>query len=323
MRYFEVEPTFLRDSGNIKLKNIAVFSKNLSSKDLEKSVEIYKKVVNKDPAGINVFLGIGWDGSTAGRPGARFSPQKILEKFISFNLNYFYKKSILIAPYVKVVIGNKEKTFLNISKTVKKVLEYERIFNDKEIFKFFIGGDHSITFSIIAQYLEHYEKINLVVFDTHFDLRIIKEGLSGGTYLQELKTKYNERINVMILGIKDLANPLYLYKEAQKHRVKYLSNLDILEGFEKIKDFLNHNLSKDRPVYISIDIDSIDIAYIDSVNSPYSLGFKIEDIYKIVDYLNRNYRVVGIDFVEFNPLVGNSEKSLFYVSELLYYISRN
>ncbi|MFN3995005.1 MAG: arginase family protein, partial [bacterium] len=300
MSYFEVEPKFLRDPKNLKLKEIAVFSKDLSLKNLNRSLENYKRVLGCEPVGVNIFLGIGWDGSTAGRPGARFSPQKIIEKFLSLNLNHSYKKSIFVAPYAKVIIGDKKKTFKNISKTVEKILEIKNIKN----LKFFIGGDHSITFPIVDQYLNFYQELNLVVFDTHFDLRILDEGLSGGTYLQELKNKHANRLNVLILGIKDLANPEYLYTEAKKYEIKYLTNLEIMQSFEKVEKFLDGNLYKNKPVYISFDIDSMDIAYVDSVNSPYSFGFRIEEVYKIVSYLKDKYEVVGMDLVEFNPLVG-------------------
>lgn len=319
MSYFEFEPTFLRDPRNLKLKEIALFSKDLSIKSLNLSVEKYQEIFGFEPIGINVFLGIGWDGSTAGRPGARFSPQKILEKFLSLSINQFYKKSIFISPYVKIIIGDKNETFVNISRTVKDILEIKEI----KVSRFFLGGDHSITFPIVDQYLNFYDELNLVVFDTHFDLRILGEGLSGGTYLQELKNKHAEKINVLILGIKDLANPQYLYDEAKKYQIKYLTNLEIMQGFEKIEKFLDTNLYKNKPLYISFDLDSMDITYVDSVNSPYSFGLEIKEVYRVVSYLKSKYEVVGMDLVEFNPLVGDFEKSVSYVSELLYYFSRD
>ena len=330
--YFEDVPVFLRDPLNLKLKDVAFLSKNLNLENsVFESLKKYQKLLSISVNEVNFFIGIPWDGSTAGRPGARFSAQKILEKFLTFNINHSYKKSIVILPFVKTIIGNKNKTFSNISKTVKKIIQYfsnetqNKTQNKTKAIHnvFFIGGDHSITKPIIEQYLGVYEDLNLLVFDSHFDLRIVSEGLSGGTYLQELMQKYNKRLNVVILGIKDLANPFYLYQEAKKYGVKYLSNIDLLLNFEKVFEFLRNNLISDLPVYISIDLDSIDINLVDSVNSANSFGFDLLRIYEIVRYIKGNFKVVSVDLVEFNPLVGDFDRSVSNVAELLYYISRD
>lgn len=302
MSYFELDPKFLKDEQNIKLKDVAFFNQSYDSIDREGE--------------INILVPIPWDGSTAGRPGARFAPKLLIEKLLSFNLNIYYRKSICIMPYVKIIIGDKFQTFNNISKATEKVLDLS------QNCLFFIGGDHSITQPILEQYVKKYQKINLVVFDSHFDLRIIREGLSGGTYLYELKEKYHDDINVVIFGIKHSANPDYLYQLAQKYNVKFLTNLDVLFRNSNIEDFLKSHLDRSIPTYISVDVDSIDNNIIDSVNSPSSLGLTLLDILYIFGIIRSEYWVVGVDIVEFNPLVGNVEKSLLNLAELVYHISR-
>ncbi|MCS6955064.1 MAG: arginase family protein [Candidatus Calescibacterium sp.] len=316
--YFESEPLFLRDPLNFKLRDISLRKENYDLLLLEGLFEKYRDIVGFEPEGINILVPIPWDGSTAGRPGARFSPQKIIDKFLFLSFNHHYRKLVVIMPYVRTVVGDKNKTFRNISMATSRILSFE----NKNL-PFYIGGDHSISFPIIEQYLQKFEKINLLVFDGHFDLRELNQGLSGGTYLRELKEKYENKLNVIILGIKDLANPYYLYLQAQKYKVKYLNNIDISLDIGKDLEFLRIELDRDLPVYISIDLDSIDINYIDSVNSPNSLGFSLKEIYTLIEYVKSNYYVVGFDVVEFNPLVGNLERSVHNVSELLFYISKS
>ncbi|MCS7243384.1 MAG: arginase family protein [Candidatus Calescibacterium sp.] len=316
--YFESEPVFLRDPLNFKLKDIVLRKENYDLLSLEGLSEKYRDIVGSEPTGLNVLVPIPWDGSTAGRPGARFSPQRIIDKFLSLSFNHHYRNLVVIMPYVRTVIGDKKKTFRNISMAISRILSFE----NKNL-PFYIGGDHSISFPIIEQYLCKFGKVNLLVFDSHFDLREVSQGLSGGTYLRELKEKYKDKLNVIILGIKDLANPYYLYLQAQKYNVKYLNNIDILLDIGKAIEFLRIELDKNLPVYISIDLDSIDVNYVDSVNSPNSFGFSLKEIYTIIEYVKNNYHVIGFDIVEFNPLVGNLDRSLLNVSELLFYISKD
>ncbi len=315
MNFFEKYPLFLRDKKNLKIKEISHFAENIIVEEIFEALKKYEQILNGEPRKVNAIIPVCWDGSTAGRPGARFAPQKIIEKIINLSLNRNFKNSLLFLPFVKVIIGEKDKTFDNIEKYVENVLKLL----EHNVIPFFIGGDHSITEPIIGKYIKYFGKINLLVFDSHFDLRTVDEGLSGGTYLNSLKTNYKEDLNVIILGINHAANPDYLYEKAREFNVRYLDNLECFD-VENIIEFLICNLQKDLPTYISLDTDSIDINYIDSVNSPYSFGLLLNVVLKVVWYLFDNYRVVGMDVVEFNPLVGDVERSVSNLVHLLYYV---
>jgi len=317
MSFFEKEQTFLRDPKNIKIKDIVVFNSNYNEIKIEQAVKNYFSLLGEDPEKVILLVPVGWDGSTAGRPGARFTPKTIIPKFLNLNLNKNYKNAIIIMPYIKTIIGNKKKTFNNIRAAVDKILNLNQT---KKIIPLFLGGDHSITQPILTQYIEKFNKINLIVFDSHFDLRTVKEGLSGGTYLRELKEQYQEKIDVVILGIKGLANPQYLYEQAAKFNVKYLTNIEIIDDFNKAKEFIKANLKAEIPTYISLDVDSIDLNYINSVNSVNSLGFNLREVISLISFIKINYDVVGIDIVEFNPLVGDMENSSQNLAELIYYL---
>ncbi|MGC8733787.1 MAG: arginase family protein [bacterium] len=306
--YIENDLKFLRDLKNYKLKDIVNIIKDgdiyLNSLEIEDRVRDIS------------IIGVGWDSSTAGKPGARFSPKYIINKLLDLSLSdQGFSKTIDFLGFLKIIISDKNQTFNNIKYIAKKLINlYKTII--------FIGGDHSITNPILEIILEKYNNLNLIVFDSHFDLREIEEGLSGGTYLIDTikySIKNNFNLNVMILGIKESANPYYLFDNAKKYNVNFLRSLDLLRDKNLGIDFINRNINKEYPVYISLDVDSIDSTFIDSVNSSYGVNLKPFDIIYIIDYIKKNYNVISLDIVEFNPLVGNLDKSLNNLVEILYY----
>ncbi|MGC8815603.1 MAG: arginase family protein [bacterium] len=306
--YIENDLKFLRDLKNYKLKDIV---------NIIKDGDIYLNSLEVEDRVRDIsIIGVGWDSSTAGKPGARFSPKYIINKLLDLSLSdQGFSKTIDFLGFLKIIISDKNQTFNNIKYIAKKLINlYKTII--------FIGGDHSITNPILEIILEKYNNLNLIVFDSHFDLREIEEGLSGGTYLIDTikySIKNNFNLNVMILGIKESANPYYLFDNAKKYNVNFLRSLDLLRDKNLGIDFINRNINKEYPVYISLDVDSIDSTFIDSVNSSYGVNLKPFDIIYIIDYIKKNYNVISLDIVEFNPLVGNLDKSLNNLVEILYY----
>lgn len=299
---------FLRDLKNFKTKDVV---------NIVKDGEIYLNSLEKENRIKDIsIIGVGWDSSTAGKPGARFGPKYLINKLLDLSLsNEKYSKTIDFLGFIKIIISDKIQSFNNIKYITQKLLKlYKTII--------FIGGDHSITNPILEIILEKYNNLNLIVFDSHFDLREIEEGLSGGTYLIDTikySIKNNFNLNPVILGIKESANPYYLFENAKKYNVNFLRSFDILQNKNSAIDFINQNINKEYPVYISIDVDSIDSTFIDSVNSSYGVNLKPFDIIYFVDYIKKNYNVISLDIVEFNPLVGNLDKSINNLVEILYY----
>ncbi|MEN3015467.1 MAG: arginase family protein [bacterium] len=299
MNYFEKEPIFLRDYRNTKLKDIAIIKQD------------YEIDSNENQS---IFVPICWDGSTAGRPGSRLCPQKIIQKLLNLNYNQNYTTAPVIMPYVKVINGDRFTTFQNISLAVSKVINKGKVF--------FIGGDHSITFPIVQTYLNTYKRINLLVFDSHFDLRHLEEGHSSGTYLNEICKNFYDKVKPVIIGINNAYNPGYLYEVANEYDVKYLSCEDVIYGsFDNVYRFITQNLEVGLPVYVSIDVDCIDSSYIDSVNSLNCWGLSLREVYRIYEYVKRNFEIVGTDLVESNCLVGDVDRSVSVLAEFLYRLS--
>jgi agmatinase len=152
-----------------------------------------------------------------------------------------------------------------------------------------LGGDHAVSFPLVRAHAKHRESFSIVQIDAHPDLydemdgsrlshacpfaRIMEAGLATG---------------LVQIGIR-AATP---HQREQARRF----------GVEQ-PDFLGGDLPIDRlprgPVYLSIDLDGLDPAFVPGVAHPEPGGLSTRDVIRIVHALEGP--IVGADIVELNP----------------------
>ena len=59
-------------------------------------------------------------------------------------------------------------------------------------------------------------------------------------------------------------------------------------------------------VHISLDVDALDPQFAPSTGTPVAGGLSIKECIDIIGHFRRNYKVISMDIVEVNPLVGDA-----------------
>ena len=153
----------------------------------------------------------------------------------------------------------------------------------------FIGGDHSVTYPIVAGMHDALGPVSLIHFDAHPDLydnlqdnplshaspfaRIMEQGLAKGLWQYGIRTLHPHQIEqVKRFGVH--CNEMRHHKQWPMPRI---------EG----------------PVYVSIDLDALDPAFAPGVSHYEPGGMSVRDILDIVQAINAP--IVGADVVELNP----------------------
>lgn len=241
-------------------------------------------------------MGVPFDAGTSNRPGARFGPRSIRELSLhAGNFNYPYsfdvkeKADIIDYGDVGVALGNNivdamiEDTYQHASK----------IFN-AETKLLTLGGDHTIPYGLIRAASEKYGKLALIHLDSHQDsLSGEEEGEYHATFSHDLaKSGYiNPSKSAQVFIRTDMPND-YNY-----------NIIDANEALEENPEDLAQRVNQivgDMPVYLTLDIDSLDPSAAPGTGTPVVGGPSTYYMRKFLQSL-KGKNIIGADLVEVSP----------------------
>lgn len=173
-----------------------------------------------------------------------------------------------------------------------------------------LGGDHTITLPLLRSVNKAYGPVSVIHFDSHLDTWKPKvfggspskqASINHGTYfyhaaqegLLRNDSNIHAAIRTTLSGPSDYENDGYCGFEISEAR-----EIDTIgtEGIiKKIRDRVG-----DNPVYLSIDIDSIDPAFAPATGTPETGGWSTREIRTILRGLD-GLQIVAADIVEVAP----------------------
>ena len=181
--------------------------------------------------------------------------------------------------------------------------------NSKEIFEknfksFFIGGDHIITYKIVQAFQNIEANPLLVVFDAHIDCgdgdEKGDERVSNKNWLRKLVDEGFSGGRIILVSARNFNNSsLDFLKENNITLVK----MGVLrEDIEGVCDLIMERAKDSTGFYISIDISSLDSAFVLGANNPEPGGLSSGDLIYFLRRLSLLDNFKGGDVVETNPL---------------------
>ncbi len=253
-----------------------------------------------------VILGCPYDGSASFRPGARFGPPAIRRASwgIETYSPYFRKdlSRLLIHDMgdLELPLGEKELSLDWIRKAIRMILNAKKL-------PVILGGDHLITLPVIEEILQFYPDTSLIHLDAHTDLRddYLGERFSHSTVVKRIQSLLKKG-RIFQIGIR--SGTEVEFEEAEKMRsiVSLGKN-----SFRSMMDYL-----KERPVYITLDLDVFDPSLLPGVGTPEPGGLTFQEFISLLKKL-RSLRVVGFDLVELTPDYDPSQISSVNASVIL------
>ena len=232
-----------------------------------------------------------------GRIGARKGPKSIRNKLGKLPI-HFKDKKITDFGDVVCIDKNLEDCQKALSKTISMCIT-------NNILPIAIGGGHDIAyanFNGIKDALKNISKnkIGIINFDAHFDLRVVETQPNSGTPFNQILIENND-VAYFAIGIQQQSNPKELFEIAEKHKVSYVSNFECETFGENLKRKLNAFIKNVDYVYITIDMDGFSSAYAPGVSAPSTLGFTPNFVYKVLAFLFQSKKVISCDIAELNP----------------------
>ena len=261
-----------------------------------------------------VIVPFGLEKTVSYGGGTKNGPKEIIKASHQVEL---FDEELKKEPYKK--IGVKTLKPFPIKKNIISALDQlskinQKIISDNKMPMVF-GGEHSITPGSIKPFVKKYKEIIILHFDAHADLR---ESYNGEKFSHASAIKRCldfKNVKVVSFGIRNLSKSEMNFYENNKKRIK------IFWGKDKKSWNLNqlNKLFKNKNVYITFDVDSLDSSIMAATGTPEPGGLMWEEVLPILKKVCYLSNVVGVDINELAP-IKNFNSYNFLIAKLAYKI---
>jgi len=186
---------------------------------------------------------------------------------------------------LELPMGDVEKDLNEISRVTKLILRDEKK-------TMMIGGEHLVTYGTIREYVKKYPDLNIIHFDAHTDLReeFLGRKLSHATVLRKCYDMLTTG-TLYQFGIRSGDKSEFEWAKTHIHQ-----HLFDTEGIDKCVEAL-----KDKPVYITIDLDCLDPSIFPGTGTPEAGGLTFKELENAILTMRGLHNIVGADIVELSP----------------------
>ena len=238
-----------------------------------------------------VIYGAPFDSTTSFRPGTRFGPQHIrtdsygLETYSPYLDKDLEDYKILDIGDLDLPFGSPKKALDIIEETGNNIFKE----NKKALL---LGGEHLVSLGNIRAAFNKYEDMLLIHFDAHTDLRedYMGEKLSHASVIKRAWDFLGDN-RVYQFCIR--SGERQEFQWAREHT--YLEKFTYTSLDEKVEQ-----IGKERPVYITIDLDVFDPSLFSGTGTPEPGGIFWNDMISILKSLSK-LNIIGADIVELSP----------------------
>ncbi|MBA2847485.1 agmatinase [Methanococcus maripaludis] len=236
-----------------------------------------------------VIFGIPFDATTSYKPGARFGPDEV--RNASWGLETFspiLKKDLIDVKicdkYNLLMEGNQTEIINRAYNASKDILEAKKI-------PVMIGGEHSVTYPVVKAVKSVYDDFAVIHFDAHCDLREEYMG-NEQSHASVIRRTYDLTKDIFQFGIRSGDQDEW---EFGWENTNISMEMPTKDDIKKIKEL-------EKPVYVTIDIDVLDPAFVPGTGTPEPCGFTPKELINSLYLLEEiKEKIVGFDVVEVSP----------------------
>ena len=246
-----------------------------------------------------VIFGAPFDGTTSYRPGTRFAAAAMRNESTGIETYSPYQDKDL-EDYNIFDGGDLEFVFGNPAKNIAIIKEYvSGLLKDNKI-PAMIGGEHLVTLGAVQAVAEKYNDLHIIHFDAHADLRddYLGEKLSHATVLHRVWDIVGDN-KIFQFGI----------RSGEKGEFEFAKNHTYMNKFDmKTLDEVIAKL-KNKPVYITIDLDVLDSSVFPGTGTPEAGGITFKELMNAIMLFQNLENIVAFDINELSPMLDASGAS--------------
>ncbi len=251
------------------------------------------------------LVGVPFDAYSSFLRGPALAPPRIRQALYSGSMNMFTEAGLDLgtrAGWIDAgdmdMSGEPAAAYLRIEEGIEAHLDAGRR-------TLALGGDHSVTYPILRAYARRHPSLTLLHLDAHPDLydeldgnphshacpfaRIMEEGLAK---------------RLVQVGIRTMTR--HQSEQASRFGVEVFTMQDLESGAAP---------SLSGPLYLSLDLDVLDPAFVPGVSHHEPGGLSTRDLLRIVQGIE--VPIVGADIVEYNPTRDVSDMTAMVAAKLV------
>ena len=166
---------------------------------------------------------------------------------------------------------------------------------------FVLGGEHTLSYGAVMGVVDACpdEKIGIVQFDAHADLRESYEG-SVWSHACVMKRLVDEGLPLFQLGVRAIS------REEQTVRHMFSAGIGCLDAMEICRPVPRHQFALPehfpRRIYLTVDIDVLDSAVMPATGTPVPGGLSFRQTVDLIANAAQGREIVAMDLVEYAPI---------------------
>jgi len=261
-----------------------------------------------------IVIPFGLEKTVSYGSGTKDGPKEIIKASHQVEL---YDEEFNCEPFKK--IGIKTIKPFKINKNIKTALNQisklnERILNKKK-FPLTLGGEHSITPGCIKPFVKKFNKILILHFDAHADLRNSYNNQKFSHASAIRRCLDHKNVSLVSFGIRNISKEEVPYLKKNSKRIEIFWAKDKKKwNLKKFKRIISNKI-----VYLTFDVDGFDSSLMPATGTPEPGGLFWDETLEIIKIAARNSNIVGADINELSPIKGFNSYN-FLVAKLAYKI---
>lgn len=265
-----------------------------------------------------------------GRVGAKDGAQAISRAMANFPVHRDLCFGIFHGGVISCEDGNLEEAQAELAFFVEKILR-------QNCLPIVLGGGHEVTYghySGIKNFLLQGEqggnKIGIINFDAHFDIRPVEEsvGATSGTSVWQIANeieKNGDSFNYLALGIQKYSNTKLLFDLADKFGAQYaMGDSFNYEEKEQLLQKITNFINSVEYVYLTICMDVFAACFAPGVSAPSPSGIAPDFIFmSCFDLIVSSKKLISFDIAETNPQFDIDSRTAKLAASLVFRLCSN
>jgi len=249
------------------------------------------------------IMGAPTDEGSPFMPGSRLGSRSIREHSLRFgNEGYFDHDSDKVFLKYElennriVDVGDADVIPADVEGTFKNITDLTRMVLNSGAIPVVLGGDHAITFPVVRAYNT---PLHVIHFDAHIDYSPFIHGYKYTNSHAFRHIHHMDHVKSLTqVGIRSVRNKKSQIEDSENDGNRVIG---MKEFYEMGPNGMSTLVPKEAPVYVSIDIDVLDLPLVPGCVSAEPNGMTYAELRDSLSVLAQHANIIGFDLVEVNP----------------------